>query len=153
MKIIYASNGGSILVDDIDYDYLSQWSWSVYAKHAVRSQDNRVIQMSFVVAERAGIIHPNVLDHKDRNGLNNQRNNLRPATQSQNIMNACTPSNNTSGYRGVDYNQAKRKWRGRVKKDGRVIWQGYFDTAEEAGRKVAEKRTQFFGEFANDYAG
>lgn len=33
MKIIYATNGGTILVDDIDYSFLSQWSWSIIGKN------------------------------------------------------------------------------------------------------------------------
>ncbi len=158
MKVIYATNGGSILVDDVDYDYLSQWSWSVTNGHAMRSQYDATlkrsptISMADVVAERAGIFHPDQLDHKNQNGLDNQRHNLRAATKSQNMMNRGLQSNNTSGYPGVDFNQAKQRWRGRVKKDGRVIWQGFFNSAEDAGRKVAEKRIQFFGEFANEQA-
>lgn len=45
------------------------------------------IYLSFVVAERARIEHPNLLDHKDQDPLNNQRTNLRAATKSQNMMN------------------------------------------------------------------
>ncbi len=157
MKIIYATNGGSILVDDVDYEFLSQWSWQLTNGSVIRSEYDRItkksitIRLSFVVAKRAGIIHPNFLGHKDQNPANNQRNNLRPATKSQNMMNRGLQSNNTSGYPGVDFNQAKQKWRGRVKKDGRVIWSCLFESAEAAGKKVAEKRIQFFGEFANEH--
>jgi len=82
MKLIYATNGGSILVDAVDYDYLSQWSWQVCNEHVVRSQYNPstkrsdTIYLAHEVAERAGIIHPNQLDHKDQDPLNNQRQTL-----------------------------------------------------------------------------
>ena len=145
------TNGGAILVDDIDYGFLSQWSWSIIGKNQpARYEKGVTIYLAFIVAERAGIQHPNLLDHKNQNPLDNRRENLRPATKSHNMMNRGAAISNTSGYPGVDFNQAKQRWRGRVTKDRRVIWQGYFDTAEEAGKKVAEKRIQFFGEFANE---
>lgn len=52
------------------------------------------------------------IDHKDGNGLNNQKSNLRTCTQSQNCANAkLIQSNNTTGYRGVFFEKKKKLYR------------------------------------------
>lgn len=50
------------------------------------------------------------VDHIDRNGLNNQKFNLRIVTHQQNMMNMCMRKDNTSGYTGVYWRKRNKKW-------------------------------------------
>jgi len=90
-------------------------------------------------------------DHIDRNGLNNIRSNLRPATLSQQRMNAPIQRNNTSGHRGVSWNRIAKKWHASIQKDRVVYNLGYFanlDDAAAARRAAAQK---LYGEYAAEH--
>jgi hypothetical protein len=73
-----------------------------------------------------------VVDHKDRNGLNNTRENLRICTQSQNVAAAIRPLRGKSGFLGVE--QVKHRWKGYFGYRGYKFSAGVFDSAEEAAR-------------------
>ena len=97
---------------DEDYDYLNQWKWSLhksgnseYAKR-VHCIDGKYINyyMHRVVLERMlgkPLLPSEYSDHIDHNGLNNQRDNLRVSSASQNNMNSRIRKNSTSGYKGI----------------------------------------------------
>ncbi len=71
------------------------------------------------------------LDHIDRDGLNNQDDNLRILTHRENIINRGLCKNNTSGVCGVDYYIKNNKYRLRYQENGQQRSR-YFDTFEEA---------------------
>lgn len=77
-------------------------------------------------------VWPGIIDHKDRNPLNNAIANLREATTSQNGMNTGPSKLNTSGYRGVTWNKAVGKWQAQARVNGRSHYLGVFDVALEA---------------------
>lgn len=87
------------------------------------------------------------VDHRDRNRLNNKKSNLRIATPSQNGMNKCIRSNNTSGRVGVHWSTTNRRWCAMISDNGRHINLGYFDDFDDAVacREAAER--EHFGEF------
>lgn len=74
---------------------------------------------------------PNLMDHRDNNGLNNAWDNLRPATYSQNGFNTKVNSRNKSGVTGVTWDQVRGKWRYDLRHDGKRVY-GHFHTREEA---------------------
>lgn len=145
MKIIYASNTfEEILVDDIDYD-LKQFSWTIItheskSKQVMRGESiggRQCLHNSYylgrIIAERIGLnIEDKDIDHIDRNGLNNQRHNLRICTSSQNQCNSKIRKDNTSGYRGVYYEFNRDKYQSYVNINNERVNMGRFDTAEEA---------------------
>lgn len=92
----------------------------------------------------------NEVDHKDRNGLNNKWDNLRPSTRNQNMMNTRLRSDNTSGHKGVSWNKEHNAWRVRIQVAGREKLIGYIkDYAEAvAAREKAAKAA--YGEFYSD---
>ena len=75
---------------------------------------------------------PELLDHIDRDKLNNKVENLREADKELNSWNRDKQANNTSGYRGVSWNKNAEKWHAYIKVKGRRIHLGLFSTAEEA---------------------
>lgn len=87
---------------------------------------------------------PNVLDHKDRNKENNKIENLRPASKSLNEANTGLRRNNSSGYKGVAYHKAAKKWRAYLQ----CKHIGLFDTIEEAALAYNQRAFETYGEFA-----
>lgn len=86
------------------------------------------------------------VDHIDVDPLNNQRDNLRIVTRSQNCMNKGSQSNNTSGRRGVSWDKASQKWRAGIKVNGEPIFLGHFDSLEEASTCHEAAREKHFGQ-------
>ena len=88
------------------------------------------------------------LDHIDQNKANNRFSNLRAATRSQNMSNRGIYRNNTSGFKGVGWHKANRKWRARVTVRGVQHFVGWFDCPEEAAHAYDEAAIRLYGEFA-----
>ncbi len=82
------------------------------------------------------------IDHIDGDELNNHAWNLRWVMRSENNRNRRLFKNNTTGFRGVSYRADRGKFRAcvDVNKKRKVV--GYYDTAEEADRKMEEYRQQ-----------
>lgn len=81
-----------------------------------------------------------LLDHIDRNRINNKLNNLRPATDALNSKNQTIYKNNSTGYHGVTAHG--KHWRARINIDGHKVHLGVFDTIEEAAHKRREVELQ-----------
>lgn len=86
-------------------------------------------------------------DHKDGDKLNNQKENLREATYSQNGMNKKIRSNNTSGRVGVHLDKKKNKWCAMICHNKKHINLGYFDSFEKAVEARKEAEEKYFKEF------
>lgn len=143
------------IVDDDDFEYLSQWKW--FAKwnassrgfYACRSE--RRNGKSGTVWMHRQIMQaewPTRVDHVNRQGLDNRRSNLRLATAAQNNQNARLREDSTSGIRGVNWRKDSRKWRARIAVEGKKITIGLFDKIEDAKAAYAEAARKYHGEFA-----
>lgn len=89
-----------------------------------------------------------VIDHIDGNPRNNRIENLRDATQSQNVWNSRRRCNNTSGFKGVSWNRRTRAWRAYVTRNGKTHWLGHYATAETAFAARVAAADRLHGEFA-----
>ena len=87
-------------------------------------------------------------DHRNGDGLDNRRSNLRPATNQTNLMNRGPQVNNTSGFKGVIFDKRSDAWRAQIKVDGRYIYLGCLDSKIEAAEAYNEAANKVFGEFA-----
>lgn len=164
MKIIYTAKREEIFVDDSDYEFLNQFTWYVkYYKHTSYAKTGHSeISMHRMIL---GLNDPKVLvDHKDKNGLNNQRDNLRIANKSTNAMNKI--ANGKIPYKGVSIRSQKQKYfhKGtgeyryantkdsivvRIKVNGKSIFVGSgYSTLEEAALAYNEAAIKYHGEFA-----
>lgn len=86
-------------------------------------------------------------DHKDRNGLNNRRCNLRNCSQSDNGCNRGPQRNNNStGVKGV-YPHRSGRFYARITKDGRTRHLGTFDTVEDAEGAYRLAARELHGEY------
>jgi hypothetical protein len=88
------------------------------------------------------------VDHVDGNRANNAIANLREATNAQNNWNINHRSLGASGYRGVQWNKADKRWRASITVNKRTIYLGQFKTAEEASRAYLAAKATHHGEFA-----
>ncbi|MFE6167028.1 HNH endonuclease [Viridibacillus arvi] len=86
-----------------------------------------------------------VVDHINRNKLDNRQENLRTITKSQNLQNVNGRSNSISGVRGVsiDKRGSSIRWRARLNVDRKEIHLGHYDTKEEAERAAIEGRKKY----------
>ncbi len=87
------------------------------------------------------------IDHKDRDGLNNCKENLRPATAAQNAANYRRTSVSTSVFRGVSWHKRRNKWVAHIKVDGRQKHLGVFDDEFEAALAWNTAAVAVWGEF------
>lgn len=156
---ITLTQGFVTTVDNADAD-LGNYNWQVLPKaggryYAKRQEKRRkdgsrpLITMHRVILERKlgrSLSSAEFVDHVDGNGLNNCRRNLRLATNAQNQQNARRPIDNTSGYKGVRFNNGK--WMARISVNGKRLYLGVYDTPELAYKSYCDAATQYHKEFA-----
>lgn len=91
---------------------------------------------------------PRLVDHEDRDGVNNRWENLRRATKSQNGANQCLSPRNKFGLKGVMRDKHGKKWVAQIQVDGKSKHLGTFKTPEEAHAAYVAAAERHFGEFA-----
>ena len=159
MKTIPLTQGKFAIVDNEDFDFLSQWKWAAHHDHntwyAVRSEKisdgaeygkRQLIRMHRVILNAP---EKTAVDHKNGDGLDNRRSNLRLATQEQNLWNQRRSRRNTSGFKGVSFHKPKKRWRATITANGRQITIGAFKTKEAAYEAYKQAARILHGEFAN----
>lgn len=154
MKRIELTKGRTAQVDDEDLERLSLFSWFAYESHAgvwyaarytARDEADR---RQIVLMHRAvlGLVPGDTeVDHRDHDGLNNQKANLRLATRATNSHNRRIKS---GGFVGVYFHKQRQRWQARIKQGGKNISLGMFDTPEEAARARDAACLDMRGEFA-----
>jgi len=147
---VLISQGYTALVDADDYPRVREHRW-----HA--SRIHRTVYASSVIKNKNTYLHRFILDvtdqhaeidHRDGDGLNNTRCNLRLARHSQNLANQRLSVANTSGYKGVVWLKVGRKWRAQTKHRGKFIDIGQFSTAVEAAHAYDAFMSNLHGDFA-----
>jgi hypothetical protein len=92
---------------------------------------------------------PGLIDHINGNRADNRIENLRPATNSENICNSKLSRNNTSGCKGVTWAPDRQQWRVRIAHAGKPEWVGSFDSFEKACKVATKVRIEKHKQFAN----
>jgi hypothetical protein len=158
MKEIPLRNSTKVaLVDDEDYHLVAGLDWhenrkprshTTYAATSVRAAGGgtRTVHMHRLVM-RLGDDDPRIIDHRDGNGLNNTRENLRFATHQQNMMNFPLRRDSTSLYKGVSYSSRTGLWRARTGAEGKITL-GSYASRHEAGFAYNLGALALYGRFA-----
>lgn len=157
MKEIPLTQDKVALVDDEDYErlvkfkrqYNNQRNYAHRAIHISEAPGTKIISMSCEILETDKLV-----DHKDHNGLNYQKYNLRICTYAQNTQNSRKTKKKTSSmYKGVSFEKVCKKWRADIRL--RDIFDqrykktlGFFLEEETAAKAYDEAARFYFGEFA-----
>ena len=146
------TRGAFALVDDADFEaVVSVGRWCLrptadgrrYAQHRVLKPDGRRTTQGL----HAFLTGWPFVDHINGNGLDNRRENLRPATPLENAANAKRRRDNRSGYKGVSVTTSGR-WIARIQRDRKLTNLGIYPTPEEAAVAYDAAAREVFGEFA-----
>lgn len=139
------SRGKVALVDAEDYEWMRRYKWTFDGRYVFRRGGNG--RKVYMHREVIGAIEGEIVDHINRNKLDNRASNLRIATYQQNSANSRTHSHNTSGYRGVY--KWRNYWRAAITLDGKQVSGGYFKCKKEAAKAYNELAKEHFGDFAS----
>ena len=162
MKVItiHSKKNGvkDILVDDDDYELVSKYRWCIaFTRGSFYAVNTTYVNRKPINIKMHRLImglldNPKILiDHKDNNGLNNCRSNLRITDQAKNACNTKFTSKSNSGFRGVyKYNKENmnRMYGVYVRHERKRIFGGYFSEPIEAAKKYNELALKYHGEFA-----
>ena len=142
---IHLTQGKVALIDAEDLDRVTQHTWCAAWMHydwrAVAWIDGKTVTLHrFVMNAGPG----QQVDHKNGDGLDCRKSELRFATHRQNNQN--TYRVKPGCFKGV--RPSGKKYRSSIKANGRMIYLGTSDTAEEAARRYDAAALEHFGEFA-----
>ena len=117
------------LIDLEDVEKIENIRWrSDKRLYAFNNSNKNIFLHNIILPTEEGYI----VDHIDRNPLNNRKDNLRVAKHIQNCLNRDILKRNTSGVTGVSYMKNKDSWRSRIHVDGvekMVYFGGSFEDA------------------------
>lgn len=154
MREIPLTQGKVALIDDEDYPLVSPYKWylakrgrvriAFYAIRNLRDHDGKWTMqlMHNLIMGTKGI------DHRDNNGLNNQRSNLRLSNQEQNGGNMTPRQGGSSKYKGVSWRKDRSNWTAYIHAGGRKKTLGSFDSEIDAAKAYDRAALTYFGEFA-----
>jgi hypothetical protein len=145
VKTIPLGEGFVAYVDAADFEWLSQWTWHWRGGYAARMEKGKVIYM------HRQIMRPpkgKIVDHKNRNKLDNTRESLRNATHAENMRNRDKQRGTTSRFKGVSYCKRRDKWYATILVEGKAKLLGFFVEEVEAARAYDRAAVEHYGEFA-----
>lgn len=151
MKRIKLTQGKYAIVDDEDFERLNYYNWSLGKTGNTKKEYAKIsIKRKTIKMHRLIMNTPQGMDtdHINGNGLDNRKSNLRICTQSQNEANKGLQKNNTSGFKGVQWNKQYKKWSAKINKNKKSFYVGYFTDKKEAAKAYNTKAKELFGEFA-----
>ncbi len=156
---IELTRGMVATIDDGDISLIVGYSWYAYpSKHGDRiltwyagtnvkdsTGDYAPLSMHILLVSP---VEGSQVDHKNGNGLDNRRDNLRVCTPSQNSQNKRKRFNSASRFKCVWLDKKTGTWRAYIRVCGRLITIGKYATEEEAARAYDYEAMKNFGEFA-----
>lgn len=154
VRFVPLTQGKFARVDERDFVDVSQWNWTLFRtrglEYAMRGRTPEEIEAT---GKRAPVLMhrylmsepPEEVDHKNRDGLDNRRENLRKASTIQNGANSRSRGG-ASRFKGVY--RHRDGWRSSIRNNYKTIHLGKFDSEEDAARAYDEAARRLHGEFA-----
>jgi hypothetical protein len=150
LREIPLTQGYIALVDDEDYDYLMQWKWHYmqgYAKTFDKVNKTGKIAMHRLLLEANS---GEIVDHVNRNKLDNSKTNLRKSDCVGNARNRDKYSMETSSkYKGVFYDKKRRKYTGNITvESGNTKYLGHYLLETDVAFYYNQYAIKYFGDYA-----
>jgi hypothetical protein len=155
LKEIKLTQDRVAIVGDEDYERLNQHTWCAirdrhtYYAHRKTRIDGKMVGI-MMHREILGLSPCDGIlsDHKNRNGLDNQRENLRTTTYSHNAHNCHLRKDNTSGFRGVNWHKDTGQWVAKICIGRKIIQNGYYHDKVDAALAYDQLATKYHGDKA-----
>lgn len=149
LAYVTLTKGYVAVIDVADVALVAPYNWCAHVArksvYAMRKDGPKSIMLHrFLLGSAAG----EEVDHKDGDGLNNRRGNLRPATVHQNQYNQRLKSTNTSGVKGVTWRAKNRTWQAVIQVDGKPKYLGCFKELADAAAAYACASAELHKEFS-----
>ena len=154
IKLSCGKNGAKnkyAIIDPEDYERISEYEWHLCENgnkgcYAVRLAGWENISMHREIMNAGA---GEIVDHRDRDGLNNTKENLRFVTRAENSRNCKKTSKPTSSkYRGVSWYKRRKRWRVQIRYNGTRKHLGFFKNEEDAARAYDAAAKKHHGKFA-----
>lgn len=151
MKKLPLSRGRHTIVDDEDFEYLSQWKWTYHnCGYAYRNEKIGVKKYKCILLHRQilGSDSPEI-DHINRDRLDNRRINLRACNRRDNAINIPKRKGKyTSKYKGVYYSRRCKAWVAQLKINYTALYLGKYKTENDAAVAYNIAASKHYGAFA-----
>jgi hypothetical protein len=141
MKKLKLTKGKEAIIDDIDFERVSQRKWSFHHTGYVVGGYPQVRLHRFILNAKKG----EYVDHINMDKLDNRRENLRLCTPAQNQYNQL-PKRKIP--KCIYWREARKAWIVRITADGKRHWVGYFKNFDEAKKEYEKAVIRLHGEFA-----
>ena len=153
--VVTLTRGYEAVIDLADVPLVAGRNWSalvsknrkaVYAVRVVtRNGKQTMLLLHRIISDAPAEMH---VDHRDGDGLNNRRDNLRVCTQAENNRNQGIRSDNTCGFKGVSLDKRINRWKAEIETNGRRRFLGHHATPEAAHAAYLAAAAVEHGEFA-----
>lgn len=148
VRCIPLTKGKHALVDAEDFEKLAEHKWMALFScgnwYAWRSAKGKCILMHREIMNAS---KDRIVDHKDGNGLNNCKANLRLCNYGQNNANR-KPCGKSSQYKCVSWDKQRKKWKATTIRNGNTTVIGRYDDERQAARVADYGNIELHGEFA-----
>ena len=155
VKEITLTQGKVTVVDDEDYGWLSKWKWCAVNGHNGFHAESRVGGKHVYIHRLIMDAQPGQqVDHRDHDGLNNTRCNLRLCTNAENARNQRKRPGCSSPLKGVTRTGRRQNpWMAQITLNRANIYLGCYSTQEAAAKAYDVAAVKYHGEFAllNEY--
>lgn len=137
-----------VIIDTEDIGKIKKYKWSLSKNGYVRARSSQEpVKIQHIIM---GVRSKNGkdIDHKDQNKLNNRKSNFRFCTQAENLQNRGKQKNNTSGFKGVSWDKARKRWKAQIAYNSKNKFIGRFKDKISAAVAYNTGAIKHHGEFA-----